>query len=195
MKSSFDSGDEDCSSSGHLLATHELDPSPTTRHKRWNRFMPWVLPTILSIVLLVLLAIQKTSQVDNDLACLKKQAAFSPALEAAIPFHPVKFNGTLDYPSAFRGPPSPEVDAAWETLVNRESVGAFGISDSDFRKLGQEEIDPTTTRLPASQGGQLMASLEVFHQLHCLNLLRQYIDKDYYQTRSASFWDPPDVVR
>lgn len=46
-------------------------------------------------------------------------------------------------------------------------VGAFGISDSDFSKLDQE-IDQTTTRLRASQGGQLMASLEVFHQLHCL---------------------------
>lgn len=45
----------------------------------------------------------------------------APALEAAVPFHPVKFNGTFNYPSAFRGPPSPEVDAAWETLVNRQS--------------------------------------------------------------------------
>ncbi|KAL8669860.1 MAG: hypothetical protein Q9168_005564 [Polycauliona sp. 1 TL-2023] len=45
----------------------------------------------------------------------------APALGAIEPLRLIKFNGTLDYPSAFRGAPSEEVHAAWETVVNRES--------------------------------------------------------------------------
>lgn len=44
----------------------------------------------------------------------------APALEAILPYSDVQFNGTLDYPSPFRGK-GPSVDAAWETIVNEET--------------------------------------------------------------------------
>lgn len=45
----------------------------------------------------------------------------APALSAILPYRSLFFNGTLDYPSPFRGPPNPSLDAAWETLVKKES--------------------------------------------------------------------------
>ncbi|KAI4247944.1 MAG: hypothetical protein L6R42_009450, partial [Xanthoria sp. 1 TBL-2021] len=131
---------------------------------------------------------------DDDLKCIKAQSIWSPALEATTPLRHVKFNGTLDYPSVFRGPPNPTQDAAWQTLVNRESVGAFGLPTAGFRRLNQT-LDGNTTRLSDYQGGQLFATLEVFHQLHCLNFIREYTHKDYYESRSPSFTDSPEMVR
>ncbi|KAL8857800.1 MAG: hypothetical protein Q9178_005700 [Gyalolechia marmorata] len=77
---------------------------------------------LLSVVILVaFFAGQRTFDRNDDLNCVKAQSIWSPALEATTPLHPVKFNGTLDYPSVFRGPPNPAQDAAWEKLVNKDS--------------------------------------------------------------------------
>ena len=107
----------------------------------------------------------------------------APALGAVGPLKNVHFNGTLDYPSPFRGK-GHSVDAAWETIIRRDtskssisistvvgqscpSVGAFGVSDSDFKKLNQPNI-PELVRLSERQDGQISGSLEIFHQLHCV---------------------------
>ncbi|KAL9612841.1 MAG: hypothetical protein Q9167_002572 [Letrouitia subvulpina] len=62
-----------------------------------------------------------------------------------------------------------------------------------------KRVDPTfansAVKLSPKQGGGYMASLEVFHQLHCVNLVRQYTYKDYYQDKATSFEDPPDLLR
>lgn len=49
----------------------------------------------------------------------------------------------------------------------RNIVGAFGVSDSDFQKLDQD-LTGNTTRMTSRQGNQLLATMEVYHQLHCL---------------------------
>ncbi|KAL9597002.1 MAG: hypothetical protein Q9219_005428 [cf. Caloplaca sp. 3 TL-2023] len=196
MASPYESKHGPCLSSEHLLPSEDdaADQKQAPRPK--GGLNPWLLPALLSAILsgvLVATTPRNTIKVD-DLSCLKAQSIWSPALEATLPLHNVKFNGTLEYPSDFRGPPSPELDDAWETLVNRQSIGAFGISDADFLRLNQT-LDGNTTRLGDYQGGQLFATLEVFHQLHCLNFIREYTHKDYYESRSPSFTDPPSIVR
>ena len=128
----------------------------------------------------------------------------APAIEAATPLRKVQFNGTLDYPSPFRGK-GPSVDAAWQTIIRRDtskpvqislriladgclSVGAFGISDSDFQKLNQPMI-PELVRFSKRQGGQISGSLEIFHQLHCVvRLTRAHIPNllTEIETRTSS---------
>lgn len=54
-------------------------------------------------------------------------------------------------------------------------VGAFGISESEFRMLNQPNTE-NTVRLRDEQGGGFYVMIEVFHQLHCLvNLTSQNI--------------------
>lgn len=43
----------------------------------------------------------------------------APGLESIDPvYKDVRFNGTLEFPSVYRGMPSPEVDEAWERLTD-----------------------------------------------------------------------------
>ena len=48
----------------------------------------------------------------------------------------------------------------------------------------------------ASDGGGFVAQMEVFHQLHCLDTLRQglYFNYDYYHTNRRGVWERSDAV-
>ncbi|KAB8232293.1 uncharacterized protein BDW43DRAFT_312289 [Aspergillus alliaceus] len=57
-------------------------------------------------------------QLNAEQMFLSRHSCYSPALdEMKIEYHPVQFNGSLDFASSYRGPPSPEVDAAWDELA------------------------------------------------------------------------------
>ncbi|MDI1486037.1 MAG: hypothetical protein OHK93_004226 [Ramalina farinacea] len=104
---------------------------------------------------------------------------------------PTRINGSLDFQSAYRGPPSAEVDAAWANIVE---VGTMRLS---FQEL--EEMDAThrasAIQFPESKGGGYMGDLEVFHELHCVNFIRQYTYPEYYKDKVNSFSDDPTVLR
>lgn len=69
------------------------------------------------------------------------------------------------------------VDAAWEEL---EAIRVFPITESQLRKLGK---DPeVSVRFPPEYGlgeDAYMAQLDMFHQIHCLSLLRMQAWKDF----------------
>jgi hypothetical protein len=48
-------------------------------------------------------------------------APASGAVDSTI----VRFNGTLDFPSIYRGPPSPELDAAWARVARDGASSDF----------------------------------------------------------------------
>ncbi|KAG0704005.1 hypothetical protein DFH29DRAFT_802565 [Suillus ampliporus] len=101
----------------------------------------------------------------------------------------VRFNGTLDFPSIYRGPPSPEIDAAWTRIV--DDVLPTRMTLEEILKAG--EVDsPSKVKYPEKNGGGFMVSTESLHQLHCLNLLRKASWFEYY---GPLFQDEPKVVR
>ncbi|KAG1815265.1 hypothetical protein EV424DRAFT_1541104 [Suillus variegatus] len=95
----------------------------------------------------------------------------------------VRFNGTLDFPSIYRGPPSPEVDAAWARIahdgmspnfppssklvivrVHETSVLPTRMSLEEIVKAG--EVDsPSKVKYPAEFGGGFMVSMEAPHHI------------------------------
>ncbi|KAG1740969.1 hypothetical protein EDB19DRAFT_1707111, partial [Suillus lakei] len=103
---------------------------------------------------------------------------YSPANVAIEPMI-IRFNGTLDFPSIYRGPPSPEIDTAWNRISRDVGV-------TDFR---------SKVRYPDKVGGGYMVSVEVGHQLHCLNFLRKASWLEYYESIDISFQDSPETVR
>ncbi|KAG2032725.1 hypothetical protein BDR03DRAFT_873419 [Suillus americanus] len=108
----------------------------------------------------------------------------------------VRFNGTLDFPSIYRGPPSPEIDAAWARIAHdgASSMLPTRMSLEEILKAG--EVDsPSKVKYPAKFGGGFMASMEAPQQLHCLNLLRKASWPEYYGHADISFQDEPEVVR
>ncbi|KAK0753033.1 hypothetical protein B0T18DRAFT_308086, partial [Schizothecium vesticola] len=72
----------------------------------------------------------------------------------------------------------PEVDEAWDYIAN--DIGDIMITEEERVKLG---LSPDSLKVQNPKTGEwgYRAGVEVFHQLHCLNLLRQALHKDYYE--------------
>ena len=99
-------------------------------------------------------------------------------------------NGAMhDNTSIWRMPPSPEVDAAWDSLT-RGGLEIITVSAADIKLSGK---DPAlSVKAPPSwdQGPDAyFAQIDIFHILHCLDGLRKEMWSDYY------YDDPVDPIR
>lgn len=115
-------------------------------------------------------------------ACSYLHILTAPA-HPAIRYHPVEFNGTFDFPSIYRGTPTPEIDDAWDRISvdgmsPRVKFAASGrrsdalvrptrIDKSVLSKIGKKETS-SLVKFREEDGGGFMGGTEVFHQLHCL---------------------------
>ncbi|KAF9817925.1 hypothetical protein IEO21_03119 [Rhodonia placenta] len=79
----------------------------------FRRAIPWIAHGVLIFVSVSLFLLSVRL---NDTRCAKKLSVYSPAIDA-VEYHNVRFNGTLTWPSEFRGTPSPELDAAWKRIA------------------------------------------------------------------------------
>ncbi|KAJ6597467.1 hypothetical protein DFH09DRAFT_972116 [Mycena vulgaris] len=123
--------------------------------------------------------------------CLSRLSTFSPGLEV-VEYSTVKFNGTFRHPSIYRGTPTPELDAAWDRLTM--DVQPLRLSRETLERIGKVDR-PSLVRYREEDGGGYMASVEVVHQLHCLNMLRKYTYNDYYKDFDKSFTIKEDIFR
>ncbi|KAE9379628.1 hypothetical protein N431DRAFT_326549, partial [Stipitochalara longipes BDJ] len=115
----------------------------------------------------------------------------SPIIDAiSIPYKSVYFNITLFSDSIYRQDASPEVHQAWLDLgLTITQV----IPEKEAERVG---FTPGMVKLRASEGGGFVAQMEVFHNLHCLDTLRQglYFNYDYYHTNRDGVWGRSDAV-
>ncbi|KAF9220030.1 hypothetical protein BS17DRAFT_358952 [Gyrodon lividus] len=129
---------------------------------------------------------------------------YSPVNEA-VEYVEIHFNGSLQSSSIFRGDASPEIDAAWKRIsVDSESSlcgtclspdsdralrsadKATRLSRSQFLMVGGNDTTSVTKFRP-EDGGGYMSQIDVYHQIHCLDLLRKYLRRDYYAPFDVSF--------
>lgn len=97
-----------------------------------------------------------------------------------------KANGTLQAAtdpsqSVFVGPPSPEIDQAWEDLIGDRY---FKLLDSEVQFLDQDTELPLVEQLPVwkdavNEAGSY-GGIDMMHSLHCVNSLRKALSPDYY---------------
>ncbi|KZS90735.1 hypothetical protein SISNIDRAFT_414902 [Sistotremastrum niveocremeum HHB9708] len=71
----------------------------------------------------------------------------------------------------YHGPPTNETDEAWDSLYN---MGISRITSSEAALL------PNRTESIPEEEGVSVISLDVFHQLHCLNNIRQALWPERY---------------
>ncbi|ESZ90385.1 hypothetical protein SBOR_9221 [Sclerotinia borealis F-4128] len=155
----------------------------TTSSKAQTYF--WI-PCIIVITLLSNTAtylITYQSQGNLDKTCAKHTSqSWSPVLDKVeLKYETVRFNGSLFTNTIYREDPSPEVDQAWYNLGT--NYKAIIIPTEDAPKAG---ISLDHFRVDEKDGGPgYPATVEVLHQLHCLNLLRQglYYNSEYYHKR------------
>ncbi|PPJ52548.1 hypothetical protein CBER1_11060 [Cercospora berteroae] len=105
--------------------------------------------------------------------CVRMTSSYSPLLEA-VEYYDYQFQAELGAENVFKGHPRPELDEAWER------VGRIHLLPLEEKY--REELNKTHSGIlyPPEQGGGVMVEIEVFHQLHCINYLRQVIYADYY---------------
>ncbi|KAH9947858.1 hypothetical protein B0H21DRAFT_691091, partial [Amylocystis lapponica] len=110
----------------------------------------------------------------------------------SVEYETIVFNGTLNYSSIYRGPPSPDIDAVWDKVTH--DVYSTSITTDTLLKVGKT-VRPSSVKFPEEKGGGYMALYEVSHQLHCLNLLRKYSYREYYAPITAAFFADPVFFR
>ncbi|CAJ2508323.1 Uu.00g133490.m01.CDS01 [Anthostomella pinea] len=108
---------------------------------------------------------------------------YYPLLDVAT-YGPMRFDAELRGKSIFKGPPSELLDNAWSKLVNQPMI----LVDNE----ALQSFDPTSK---PSKGvdGHYYATVEVYHQLHCLDIIRKFIWRNHYQ-HVDTFMDPPQMV-
>ncbi|EJP70447.1 tat pathway signal sequence [Beauveria bassiana ARSEF 2860] len=93
-----------------------------------------------------------------------------------------RFNGSLFKRSPYSGPPTPEMDKTWGRYTEMGS--------NDARASTSYSLE-TAVHLEETQNIGYMASLGLFHQIHCLNMLRKFIYLDYYKEKTPDWFSQP----
>ncbi|KAH8819356.1 hypothetical protein F5884DRAFT_9763 [Xylogone sp. PMI_703] len=73
----------------------------------------------------------------------------------------------------YTGTPSPEIDHAWHELLWGRY---FSISEEEAKRLWPDNYEDFRDREKSGFTG----GFDMFHQLHCLNQIRQALHRDYY---------------
>ena len=123
----------------------------------------------------------------SDAQCNAQTLAYSPLLPA-IEYEELNFDNPFLHQTAYRGPPTNHLEREWERLWNHELID---IPASDFHRLNKS----SEVRYMRTPRGGLAANIEVFHQLHCLNLIRQYTWREYYDAHPERVAKPTDLAR
>jgi len=140
----------------------------------WSEKYMWIVhATLLTLSFTMFISAMFTRASTTEF--MKKFSAYSPAVDA-VKYERVKFNATMGEGSPYVGY-GPEVDKAWHAISY--DIGDQVITDAERQIIGMPDthlraVDPKT----GVEGYRV--GLEVFHQLHCINLLRQVTYKDYY---------------
>ncbi|KAF5964105.1 hypothetical protein FBULB1_12969 [Fusarium bulbicola] len=185
---------EDRGSDESLLGSErESDKIEWTRpSQRQNlRTRAWVVLNLLlfliSLGLFVAASLRFNSESEMDY--IRKTSFYSPVLDSInFNMRPIETEGGLfeaKNPSKWRNSlkPDPEVDEAWEDL---EIIRVFPITETEVRRLGK---DPELlVKFPQEYGlgdNAYMAQIDMFHQIHCLNLLRHMAWAEYSRNGTA----------
>ncbi|QGA18663.1 hypothetical protein EYB26_006348 [Talaromyces marneffei] len=141
----------------------------------------------LALLLLLIIAIQ-----NGQLSEFRKKGSYQfgfrtdfVPVKTTIALEEASFTGGLLYDEngtlyqevdsgqpQYVGLPGPHIDKAWKDLMNGLDVVIEGKEAEDAGLLGLTIAEP--------DGKSFRLSLDVYHSLHCVNLVRQALDVNYY---------------
>jgi len=147
--------------------------------------VPWILSGILFALLVASLTLHRSNESTRSSFEKGFDTELIPA-KSHIRMHTVKYRGTpqfaadgeeyVDYlPGEVKyvGPPSDEIDEAWNQLTTRRF---FLLSADEALAQWGEGYN----RYWNENWGGYVASLDLFHTLHCLDHIRQSLYPDHY---------------
>ncbi|KAF9779932.1 hypothetical protein IL306_001060 [Fusarium sp. DS 682] len=185
---------EDNGSDESLLGSErESDASewtPLNQRRSWRSYACVGLNVLLFFISLGLFtAVYFGFSSESDMDSIRKTSFYSPVFDSInFKLRPIETEGGLfeaKNPSKWRNSlkPDPAVDEAWEDL---EIIRVFPITETEVRRLGK---DPELlVKFPPEYGlgdNAYMAQIDMFHQIHCLNLLRHLAWAEYERNGTA----------
>ncbi|KAH8699312.1 tat pathway signal sequence [Talaromyces proteolyticus] len=144
-------------------------PSNTSKRNKVLKTYLHIAAIVFYSVITVILYTWSTRINEKQCGC-DNAAIYSPA-RTAIEYEKQTIVHNLADNGKYRGPPRPEQDAAWEDLLRYNNLR--------IQKEDLEKANTTSVPLNDDQGGYL-ATLDVFHTLHCVNKIRKSYYSDYY---------------
>ncbi|KAK7471275.1 hypothetical protein VKT23_002683 [Stygiomarasmius scandens] len=126
------------------------------------------------IVALTLTALRHPYAMSIDSA--RQVLVYSPAKDIATG-QLVTFDLSPEKPSRYRDNPSDEVDSIWRDLY-RAGISYLKPEEKENLQLAGEDAEKIAER------PDKLIQLAVFHDLHCVNKLRQRLHQDYYTASS-----------
>ncbi|KAI1263900.1 hypothetical protein F5Y18DRAFT_428783 [Xylariaceae sp. FL1019] len=105
----------------------------------------------------------------SDQSCVRQLSLWSPVLDA-VEYSSLDFDNEFAHKTKYRGPPTGDVESAWHELTNKHEVL---IAEEKLSALNRSLLTSPASAKASGRSGY-RANIEVFHQLHCLNLIRQY---------------------
>ncbi|KAK2589891.1 hypothetical protein QQS21_012431 [Conoideocrella luteorostrata] len=158
----------------HLLPEDEKDDSgslpPRPRRSSWTRLFPY--SASLNIILSCLLASTWVYSIKTSRKTYILNEIYSPA-QPAVEYKTVVFTGGLHGDKSEYQGSSEDVNKKWEALYN--DIGMSQISAESAARL------PNATTPLSGDPSQYMVELDVFHQLHCLNLMRKLVYPEVFK--------------
>lgn len=155
-------------------------------HREQRRRRLWTAAAIGQFAILVGLCLfflgAKTWPYQSNLTSPGTRGGF-PAAEASLRFRKQLFDkyGVMNSPTA--QDPGPGLDQAWHDLLSSMMI-----------RVTPQELQSQTSELsiPLADGsGDYVASLGVYHELHCTKLLKHWLHKDHY----LAGWDEDRVYQ
>ncbi|KAJ2966445.1 hypothetical protein NQ176_g10147 [Zarea fungicola] len=192
----LENGNEGGDGSDALSAASMRLQAAQKLEKRARRFMcgSAILLTISLFALLGAMVVRRPTMLECD----KKVSSWS-SLWPAVEYWEGDLINFFNHSTIYRGPPTLERETAWNSLwyhhaipVTKEGVYALNRTDPDLymEVMGSDPKEPIYG-----------AIAEVFHQLHCLNLIRQHswplelFDKNWGDLYPSFLWDDPVLGR
>lgn len=110
-----------------------------------------------------------------------------------VEYENVHFLGGLWTKTPYKGTPTKELDEEWDRLTATFLIDIPPSALEQLNKTSAAVALPPDT--PHGLGGRYIGAVEVFHQLHCLNLIRKMTYESYYKETDDSWKDGPAMLR
>ncbi|KAI1748131.1 hypothetical protein F4782DRAFT_534718 [Xylaria castorea] len=161
-----------------------------SRHRIYASRLLAILPWALAFASTASLMYSFLSGPD-EFTCTRLLNPYSPAIEdGVVEYYDTDFENEFAHKTKYRGPPTPELEQAWDQLWN---VGGVEVPLDGPARLGKSTKNLIHVDSDERRGYSGM--FEAFHQIHCLNLIRQYTWKDYYKDNLREWLDEGDHRR
>ncbi|KAM6488156.1 hypothetical protein HDV62DRAFT_14818 [Trichoderma sp. SZMC 28011] len=134
--------------------------------------------------------IERVSNHVSDERCTRRMSPPSPVLEA-VRYEWTTFNQFFE-PDIYSGYPSAASEAAWAKLWD---FGAFSVPLDSLGSLNKSSMIGDFRLVGEDRGGGVGGLLEGAHQIHCLNLVRQFIYRNHWDYSKLPSFSGGDKTR